>query len=124
MAATPGKYNQTADGALFEVDFQLETSFNEPRNRLQHSLCGFPAANVDDKVIRVPDKAQTALFQLFVKLVQYDIGHLIGYSGRKRTALRSPLNARADQAADHDAGRSDKDVFHELGLFCRVFGRS
>ena len=57
-AAAPKKYDQTADGSLFEVDFQLETSFNEPRNRLHHPLCSFPAANVDDKSICVPDKAQ------------------------------------------------------------------
>jgi hypothetical protein len=63
-----------ADDALFPVDFQPETSFNEHRHRLHHPFRGFLAADVDDKVLGVPDEAQTAFLQLFVKLVQYDIG--------------------------------------------------
>jgi hypothetical protein len=63
-----------ADDALFLVDFQPETSFNERCRRLHHPFRGFLAADVDDKVVRVTDEAQTAFLQLFVKLVQYDIG--------------------------------------------------
>ncbi len=50
------------------VDFQPETSFNERLRRLHHPFRGFLAADVDDKVVCVPDEAQTAFLQLFVPL--------------------------------------------------------
>ena len=76
-----------ADDALFRVDFQPKTSFNEPRHRLHHSLGGFLRTNVDHEIIRPADKTQPAFVQLFVKLVQYNIGQ----KRRKRPALRGAL---------------------------------
>lgn len=61
------------DPAFLFIHLQLQLAGDEPRYALHYSPCGSFAANEDDEIVRIADKAQPALFKLFVKLVEHNI---------------------------------------------------
>src|SRR5262245_57564839 len=72
-------------------------------NRVTLSITRCPrplASNVDITVIRVANETMTTTLQLPVEFVEYEVAE----QWRKRTSLRSPLHARADQPVLHHPG--------------------
>ena len=63
-----------AGGALLPVYRKLEVPLDESCHRLHDPPRGGFAAHVDHEIIRIAHEAQGTLFQLFVKLVQHDVG--------------------------------------------------
>jgi hypothetical protein len=70
-----GSPPRITDGTFFPVDSQSYPVFNKPCDIAHHPVCGFKASNINYNIVPISDEAQTALFQLFVKLVQYNIRH-------------------------------------------------
>ena len=61
------------DFAFRFVYLQFQPAGDEPRHTGHHSCSSSLAANEDDKIVRIADKAQFAPFKLFVKLVEHNI---------------------------------------------------
>lgn len=61
------------DPAFLFIHLQFQPAGDESRHTGHHSCSSSLAANEDNKIVRIADKAQPALFKLFVKLVEHNI---------------------------------------------------
>src|SRR5215207_8751905 len=82
------------------VYLELELLCDEARDALHHPLTRAFAANVDVAVVRITNEAVSPVLQLTVEFVEHEVTE----QWRKRSSLRSPFHARADQPVLHHPG--------------------
>src|SRR5215831_2978321 len=86
--------------ALCLVDLELELLCDEARDALHHPLTRAFAANVNVTVVRIANKAVSALLQFAVEFIEHDVTK----QWRERPPLRGAFHARTDQSVLHHPG--------------------
>src|SRR5712672_1923809 len=82
------------------IYLELELLCDESRDALHHPLTRAFAANVNVTVVRITNEAVSSALQLAVEFVEHEVTK----QWRKRSSLRSPFHARADQPVLHHPG--------------------